>query len=45
MKLTYNFAMLKNIETTEYGMNTIHNLSTGSQKCNLDVRIIIAENY
>ena len=32
MKLTYNFAMVKNMQTIEYGMNNIHDLSTGQHK-------------
>ena len=32
VKLTYIFAMVKNIKTTEYGKNSIHDLPTGQSK-------------
>ena len=32
MKITHIFDMVKNLKTTEYGMNSIHGLSTGQYK-------------
>ena len=44
MILTCNFAMLKNTQSTKYGINIIYNWSRGAHKNNLEVWVTMTEN-
>ena len=45
MKLTLIFAMLKNMQSTEWDINTINNLPTGLAQKNSDKWMTMAGNY